>query len=104
MEKINASEAAQARRIALRTAGKLDHFGGCGFRHLQRGPCTRSAAGHDILFRLSRSRFKALVRDAERIDEGPNHKSFQLRLEPKRQGSKNKPRPAEGCGRRSRAA
>lgn len=38
--------------------------------------------GHDFLFRLSSSRFKALRRQAELIDKGPKHKSYRLNWRP----------------------
>lgn len=37
------------------------------------------AAGHDFLFRATRTRFKALVKDATLQDEGSNWKSYSLR-------------------------
>ena len=39
-------------------------------------------AGHDILFRLSGSRFRALRKTGQLIDEGPYHKSYALMWRP----------------------
>ena len=38
--------------------------------------------GHDFLFRLSSSRFKALRRQAELFDQGPKHKTYRLNWTP----------------------
>lgn len=42
--------------------------------------CTNT--GHDFLFRLSATRFKALRRQAELIDQGAKHKSYRLKWTP----------------------
>ena len=38
--------------------------------------------GHDFLFRLTSSRFKALRRQSELFDQGPKHKSYHLNWTP----------------------
>lgn len=73
----NASEAEQARRIALELPEKSIILADAGFGIFSVAHHS-VAAGHDVLFRLNHTRFKALRRDAEMIDEGPSHKSYHL--------------------------
>lgn len=86
----DASEAAQARRIALELPENSIILAGTDF-----GICSVAhhccAAGHDIIFRLTHTRFKALLRDAERIDGGPNHQSYQLQWTPNDKDRKTNP-------------
>ncbi len=48
-------------------------------------------AGHDFLFRLTRSRFKALRRRADLIDEGALHKTYHLFWTPSAKDRKSTP-------------
>ena len=73
----NASEAVQAHRIVKKLPAKSiviadSAFGIYSVAHHS------ILAGHDFLFRLSHSRFKALRKKAELIDEGPSHKTYRL--------------------------
>lgn len=86
----NASEAEQARRIVFKLPANSIILADAGFGIYSVAHYS-VAAGHDILFRLSRSRFKALVRDSERIDKGPNHKSFHLLWSPSVKDRKTNP-------------
>lgn len=53
-------------------------------------------AGHDFLFRLSHSRYKALQRRGELIEEGPTHKSHRLLWQPSARDRQSTPDlPAE---------
>jgi hypothetical protein len=86
----NASEAEQARRIALKLPEKSIILADSGFG-IYSVAHHSVAASHDILFRLSHTRFNALRRDAERIDEGPNHKSYHLLWSPSDKDRKTNP-------------
>lgn len=73
----NASEAEQARRILPQLP---DHSivladGGFGIYSVAYWALK---AGHDFIFRLTCTRFKALWRRAELIDEGPGYKTYHL--------------------------
>jgi hypothetical protein len=52
-------------------------------------------AGHDILFRLTKSRFKALRKRGRLIDEGPFHQSYSLNWQPSPKDRKSNPALAE---------
>lgn len=48
-------------------------------------------AGHDFLFRLTKTRFKSFRRKAELIDEGPTHKTYHLLWKPTAKDRKSTP-------------
>jgi hypothetical protein len=73
----NASEAVQAQRILTKLAGNSIVMADAGFG-IYSVAHHSILAGHDFLFRLSHSRFKALRKKAELIDEGPSHKTYHL--------------------------
>jgi hypothetical protein len=86
----NASEAVQARRIVSKLPGKSIVLADSGFG-IYSVAHHSLLAGHDFLFRLSHSRFKALRRKAEQIDEGPNHKSYHLLWKPSAKDRQSNP-------------
>ena len=77
----NASEAMQAHRIVKKLPTNSIVMADSGFGIYSVAHHT-TQAGHDFLFRLTKSRFKSLRRQAELIDEGPNHKTYHLLWKP----------------------
>ena len=73
----NASEAVQAARIVKQLPARSIVMADSGFG-IYSVAHHSTDAGHDFLFRLTKSRFKALRRKAELIDEGPTHKTYHL--------------------------
>jgi len=77
----NASEAAQSERIVKQLPADSIVMADSGFGiYSVAHHCI--LALHDFLFRLTISRFKALCRKAELIDEGPTHKTYTLLWRP----------------------
>ncbi len=68
----NASEAEQTRRIVRQLPANSVVMADSGLR-IYNVAHHSTQAGHDFLFWLSASRFKALRRQAELLDEGPTH-------------------------------
>jgi hypothetical protein len=77
----NASEAIQAHRIVKQLPEKSIVMADAGFGIYSVAHHT-TEAGHDFLFRLTKSRFKSLRRQAELIDKGPTHKTYHLLWKP----------------------
>lgn len=77
----NASEAVQAHRILKKLPEKSIVVADSGFGIYSVAHHTVQA-GHDFLFRLTRSRFKALRKRSEQIDEGPGYKTYHLLWKP----------------------
>lgn len=86
----NASEAVQAHRIVKQLPENSIVMADSGFG-IYSVAHHSTDAGHDFLFRLSRSRFKALRRRAELIDEGPIHKTYHLLWSPSVKDRKTNP-------------
>lgn len=77
----NSSEGKQAKRIVGRLPKDSIVMADSGFGIFSVAHATIQA-GHDFLFRLSGNRFKAMLRQAELIDEGPDYKSYKLTWTP----------------------
>ena len=86
----NASEAVQAQRIIKQLPAHSIVMADSGFGIYSVAHHCK-AAGHDFLFRLTKSRFKALRRQAELIDEGPAHKTYHLLWRPSFYDRKSNP-------------
>lgn len=86
----NASEAEQARRIVRQLPANSIVMADSGFG-IYSVAHHSTQAGHDFLFRLSASRFKALRRQAELLDEGPTHKTYHLLWIPSSKDRKTNP-------------
>lgn len=86
----NSSEAAQAERIVKQLPANSIVMADSNFG-IYRVAHRTSAAGHDFLLRLSKSRFKSLRRKAELIDEGPTHKTYHLHWKPTAKDRKSTP-------------
>lgn len=86
----NASEAEQAARIVRQLPAHSIVMADSGFG-IYSVAHHSALAGHDFLFRLTRSRFKALRRHAELIDEGPTHKTYHLLWKPSGKDRKSNP-------------
>ena len=86
----NASEATQAQRIVKLLPEKSIVLADSGFGIFSVAYHT-TEAGHDVMFRLTHSRFKALRRQAELIEEGQTHKSFHLIWKPSSKDSNANP-------------
>jgi hypothetical protein len=84
------SEAEQARRIVRRLPEHSLVMADSGFGIFSVGYHS-TQAGHDILFRLTQSRFNALRKSARLIDEGPFHKSYCLIWQPSAKDRKSNP-------------
>jgi hypothetical protein len=77
----NSSEARQAKEITSQLPADSIVLADSGFGIFSVAyACVND--GHDFLFRLSSSRFKALRRQAELIDQGPKHKTYRLNWTP----------------------
>ena len=86
----NASEAVQAQRIVLQLPAKSIVMADSGFG-IYSVAHHAVEAGHDLLFRLTKTRFKSLRRNAELIDEGPTHKTYHLLWKPSPKDRKSTP-------------
>jgi len=86
----NASEAVQAHRIVQQLPAHAIVMADAGFGIYSVAHHT-TRAGHDFLFRLTRSRFKSLRRTAELIDESPTHKTYRLSWQPSTKDRKSTP-------------
>lgn len=86
----NASEAVQAARIVKQLPARAIVMADAGFG-IYSVAHHSIQAGHDFLFRLTKSRFKALRRHAELIDEGPTHKTYHLLWKPSAKDRKSNP-------------
>jgi len=86
----NASEAVQAQRIVLQLPANSIVLADSGFG-IYSVAHHSVEAGHDFLFRLTKSRFKALRRKSDLIDEGPTHKTYHLPWEPSAKDRKSTP-------------
>lgn len=84
------SEAEQARRIVRRLPEHSVVMADSGFGIFSVGYHS-TQAGHDVLFRLTKSRFNALGKQARLIDEGPFHKSYSLIWRPSLKDRKSNP-------------
>ena len=84
------SEATQAQRIVTHLPANSIVMADANFG-IYRVAHHTTAAGHDFLFRLTRSRFKSLRRQAELIDEGPTHKTYHLLWKPSVKDRKSTP-------------
>lgn len=77
----NSSEARQAKEITSQLPANSIILADSGFGIFSVAYAS-VADGHDFLFRLSSSRFKALSRQAELFDQGPKHKTYRLNWTP----------------------
>lgn len=84
------SEAEQARRIVHRLPENSIVMADAGFGIFSVGYHS-TQAGHDILFRLTKSRFKSLAKKGCLIEEGPFHKSYSLIWRPSVKDRKSNP-------------
>jgi len=91
----NASEVAQARRILTQLPPNSLILADAGFGIYSMVHHVR-AAGHDVLFRLSRSRFNSIRRQARRQEDAPGFRSYQLTWRPSSKDRRTNPElPAE---------
>ena len=91
------SEAEQARRIVRRLPENSVVMADAGFGIFSVGYHS-TQAGHDILFRLTKSRFNALRKQGRLIEEGPFHKSYSLTWQPSAKDRKSSPNlPSEAA-------
>ena len=91
------SEAEQARRIVRRLPENSVVMADSGFGIFSVGYHS-TQAGHDILFRLTKSRFNALRKQGRLIEEGPFHKSYSLTWQPSAKDRKSSPNlPSEAA-------
>jgi hypothetical protein len=86
----NVGEAEQARRIALKLPEKSIILADADLG-IYSVAYQSVAAGHDIVFRLSHTGFKALCRGAEMIAEGPSHKTYHHLWSPSDKDRKTNP-------------
>lgn len=86
----NVSEAVQAQRIVQQLPAQSIVMADSGFGIYSVAFHT-AGAGHDFLFRLTRQRFKSYRRQAELMDEGPNHQTYQLLWTPSAKDRKSNP-------------
>jgi len=86
----NASEAVQASRIVRQLPPKSIVMADSGFGIYSVAHHTVEA-GHDFLFRLTKSRFKSLRKKAVLIAEGEGYKTYHLRWEPSAKDRKSLP-------------
>lgn len=84
------SEAEQARRIVKRLPGNSIVMADGGFGIFSVAYHS-TLAKHDILFRLTKSRFTAMRRNATLIDQGQYHKSYSLFWRPSEKDRKSNP-------------
>jgi hypothetical protein len=86
----NVSEAVQAHRIVTQLPANSLVMADAGFGVFSVAYHTVGAK-HEFLFRLTRSRFKALRRRADLIDEGPTHQSYRLLWTPSAKDRRSNP-------------
>jgi hypothetical protein len=86
----NSSEAEQARQIVRRLPANSIVMADSGFGIFSVAHDS-TQAGHDILFRLTKSRFQALRKNARLIEEGSHHKSYHLLWRPSAKDRKTNP-------------
>ena len=86
----NSSEAEQARQIVRRLPANSIVMADSGFGIFSVAHDS-TQAGHDILFRLTKSRFGAIRKKARLIEEGSYHKSYHLLWRPSPKDRKNNP-------------
>jgi hypothetical protein len=84
------SEAEQARRIVRRLPANSVVMADSGFGIFSVGYHSTQAE-HDILFRLTKSRFNALRKKGQLIDEGRFHKSYSLIWQPSAKDRQSNP-------------
>ena len=84
------NEAEQARRIVRRLPDNSVVMADSGFGIFSVG-YHGTQAGHDILFRLTKSRFHALRKQGRLIETGPFHKSYALTWQPSCKDRKSNP-------------
>jgi hypothetical protein len=84
------SEAEQARRIVRRLPANSVVMADAGFGIFSVGYHS-TQAGHDILFRLTKSRFQALRKQGRLLEEGRFHKSYSLTWQPSVKDRKSNP-------------
>ena len=91
------SEAEQARRIVRHLPENSVVMADAGFGIFSVAYHS-TQAGHDILFRLTKSRFNALRKQGRLIEEGPFHKSYSLTWQPSAKDRKSRPNlPSEAA-------
>jgi hypothetical protein len=79
----NVGETAQAKQIVCRLPARSIVLADAGFGIFSVAyASTRSPHNHDILFRLTHQRFKALRKKSQLIDDGPHHQSYVLTWRP----------------------
>jgi hypothetical protein len=86
----NSSEAKQAKRIVRRLPDHSIVMADSGFGIFSVAYHSTEAQ-HDILFRLTRSRFRSLRKKGQLIEEGPHHKSYALTWRPSAKDRKSNP-------------
>jgi hypothetical protein len=86
----NASEAVQAARIVKQLPAHSIVIADSGFGIYSVAHHSKFA-NHEFVFRLTKSRFKALRRSAELSDEGPTHKTYHLQWKPSPKDRKSNP-------------
>jgi len=86
----NASEAVQAQRIVKELPPHSIVLADAGFG-IYSVAHHSLLAGHDFLFRLSHSRYKALLKKAELFDEGPGYRTHHLRWTPSAKDRQSNP-------------
>lgn len=86
----NSSEADQGRRIVQQLPGNSVVLADSGFGIFSVAYHSK-CSGHDFLFRLSISRYKALRKQAQLVDEGEGYKTYQLTWRPSVKDRKSNP-------------
>jgi hypothetical protein len=84
------SEAAQAKQIVTRLPARSIVMADAGFGIFSVAYHS-TQAGHDILFRLTASRFRSLRRQARLLEEGSSHKSYVLDWQPSAKDRQSNP-------------
>lgn len=88
----NSSEAEQAKRIVQRLPANSIVMADSGFGIFSVAfHSTQGEQNHDILFRLTKSRFRALRKKAQLIEQGSYHKSYALMWCPSAKDRKSNP-------------
>lgn len=85
------SEAMQAQRIVTELPANSIVMADANFGIFSVAHHTHCIQRHDILLRSTKARFKALRRRADRIDEGPTHKTYHLMWKPSAKDRKSTP-------------
>ena len=86
----NSSEADQGRRIVQQLPENSVTLADSGFGIFSVAYHSKQT-GHDFLFRLSMSRYKALRKQAQLVDEGEGYKTYQLTWRPSVKDRKSNP-------------